>query len=138
MRTAREKTLMAICIGGFAVCVLLAWTMRPENPAPAFRTQAAVPSSDPVRENARFEECRAKLKKAHELDLLYDFTMDPAPHVVVGPTFYTIPIDAKQGFADTVNCLVMAGKEGYMNFDLFDYRTGKVVAEYSYGQLTVK
>jgi hypothetical protein len=89
-------------------------------------------------EDKRFEQCRAKLKKAQKIDLLYDLKIDPLPRVVVGPTFYSIPLDAKQGFADTVNCFLMTGKDEYISFDLLDYQTGRVVAHYSAGQLSVK
>jgi hypothetical protein len=89
-------------------------------------------------EDKRFEQCRAKLKKAQKLEVLYDLKIDPLPRVVIGPTFYSIPLDAKQGFADTVNCFLMTGKDEYINFDLLDYRTGHIVAQYSAGQLRVE
>ena len=86
--------------------------------------------------NKRFEECREKLKKAQQAEALYDFEWKRAmPKVVVGPTFYAIPIDAKQGLADTVNCFLMAGKSSYIDFDILDWQTGKRVAQYSLGRL---
>lgn len=81
---------------------------------------------------------QGETQEGRELDLLHDLTIGPLPHVVVGPTFYTIPLEAKQGFADTVNCFLMTGQDNYINFDLLDYKTGHVVAEYSYGKLNVK
>jgi hypothetical protein len=127
---------------GIAFLVLLVFAIarvsyvRDQSPASAALPK---PSAEQAgEENRRFETCRTKLKKAKRLDLLYDLKMDPLPRVVVGPTFYTIPLDAKQGFADTVNCFVTAGKDEYINFDLLDYRTGHVVAEYSYGRLRMK
>jgi hypothetical protein len=89
-----------------------------------------------VETNKRFEECREKLKKAQQLEALYDLEWKRAmPKVVVGPTFYSIPIDAKQGLADTVNCFLMTGKSNYIDFDLLDWQTGKRVAQYSLGRL---
>lgn len=88
----------------------------------------------------KFEACRAKLKQAQKLDVVYnmDWKKGQEPLVVVGPTFFKIPFDAKEGFADTVNCFLMVGKDQYINFDLLDYRTNKVVAEYRYGKLRMK
>jgi hypothetical protein len=130
---------------GIAFLLLLAFAVarisyvRDQRPADSSKEPPPKASAEQVaEENRRFEMCRANLKKAKRLDLLYDLKMDPLPRVVVGPTFYKIPLDAKQGFADTVNCFVTAGKDEYVNFDLLDYRSGHVVAEYSYGRLSVK
>lgn len=50
-----------------------------------------------------------------------------------------MPIDGKQGFADTVNCFFTVGKQGeYINYDIYDWRDGKKVAEYAYGKLIMK
>ena len=92
-------------------------------------------------DDQRLEACRAKLTKAHELQVLYDLDWQKGklPKVVVGPTFYQIAFDAKDGFAQTVNCFLMAGAtDKYINFDLLDWRTNKVVARYSYGTLKVE
>lgn len=89
--------------------------------------------------DARLEQCRAKLKQAQKLDLLYglDWKGTVEPKVTVGPTFFKIPIDAKEGFAETVNCFVMAGENKFISFDLLDYRTGKSVGRFKHGKLTV-
>ena len=145
-----EKKLFLWGGGAIAFIILigsLGWLSGPElNPSnqngqasPSPGSASEVKSKDQLaKENKRFEQCRAKLKKAQKLGLLYDVTIDPLPRVVVGPTFYTIPLDAKQGFAETVNCFLMTGQDKYINFDLLDYQTGHVVAEYSYGKLSVK
>ena len=146
-----EKKLFLWGGGAIAFIILigsLGWLSGPEMSQSSQNSQASpssgastteVKSKDQLaKENKRFEQCKAKLKKAQKLDLLHDLTIDPLPRVVVGPTFYTIPLDAKQGFADTVNCFLMTGQESYINFDLLDYQTGHVVAEYSYGKLSVK
>lgn len=89
----------------------------------------------------RFETCRVKLIQAQKVDLLHDLDWKPPkePNVVAGPTFFTIPIDAKEGFAETVNCFLMAGESGkYINFDVLDWRTGKSVGRYSYGKFKMK
>ena len=143
-----EKKLFLWGGGAIAFIILigsLGWLSGPaskssrnDQASPSSGT-AEVKSKDQLaKENKRFEQCKAKLKKAQKLDLLHDLTIDPLPRVVVGPTFYTIPLDAKRGFADTVNCFLMTGQDSYINFDLLDYQTGHVVAEYSYGKLRFK
>ena len=92
-------------------------------------------------DNKRFEACKAKLIKAQKIDLLYDLAWDvpKEPRVLVGPTFFTIPIDAKKGFVETVNCFLVGGEQDkYVNFDVLDWRTGKAVGRYSNGQFIMK
>ena len=113
-------------------------TTRPTPPSPAevLESEKKANAKLAIEANKRFEECREKLKKAQQLEVLYDLEWKRAmPKVVVGPTFYSIPIDAKQGFADTVNCFLMTGKSNYIDFDLLDWQTGKLVARYSLGRL---
>jgi predicted nucleic acid-binding Zn ribbon protein len=89
-----------------------------------------------IEANKRFEECRAWLKKDQLSGLIYDLEWKRAmPKVVVGSTFYSIPIDEKQGLADRVNCFLNAGKGSYIDFDILDWQTGKRVAQYSLGRL---
>lgn len=53
--------------------------------------------------------------------------------VVVGPTFFEVPIDAKEGFVETLNCFLLAGKQGEcVNFNVLHWQTGKAVGRYSY------
>jgi hypothetical protein len=115
----KERTLNILKITIAAVCLMVA---------------QAHASTD-----ARLEQCRSKLKTAQKLDLLYglDWNGRAEPKVTVGPTFFKIPIDAKEGFAETVNCFVMAGQDKFISFDLLDYRTGKPVGRFKYGKLTV-
>jgi len=111
------------------------------NQAPPDPGQStAVPqAAQPPAADARFEDCRAKLKKAQQLELLYNLDYKGGvPLVVVGPTFYTVPFDTKQNFADTINCFLMTGEAKYINFDLRDYRTNEVVAVYRFGKLKMK
>jgi len=87
----------------------------------------------------KFEECREKLKEAQQLGMLYNLDMRAGrPLVVVGPTFYNVAFDAKQGFANTINGFLMTGEDKFIDFELLDYRTNKVVAKYSYGRLEMK
>jgi hypothetical protein len=87
-----------------------------------------------VTENQRFEACKAKLKLANETKVLYDFDWNPPsePKVVVGPTFFQIPIAAKEGFVEKVNCFLTAGKEEQcVNFSVRSWETGKPVGRFS-------
>lgn len=90
--------------------------------------------------NDQLEVCREKLKKAQTLDLLHDleWPKGKSPRVVVGPTFFSIPFDAKEGFAQTVNCFLAAGKQDQcINFDLTHWRTGNPAARWSWCKLKV-
>lgn len=81
---------------------------------------------------AALESCRAKLKQAQKLEVLHDLQWKGARlHVVGGPTYYRLPFDAKEGFADTVNCFAMAGKSGCLSFDILNWNTGKATDRYS-------
>jgi hypothetical protein len=85
-------------------------------------------------ENQRFEACKAKLKLANETEVLYAFDWKPPsePKVVVGPTFFQIPIDAKEGFVEKVNCFLTAGKEGQcVHFNVRSWETGKPVGRFA-------
>ena len=81
-------------------------------------------------DSARLDACRDKLKKAQKPEVLYDMKWEAGkgPRVLVGPTYHRIPFDAKEGFAEALNCFFNAGEQGKcMNFDLRDYRSGSVV-----------
>lgn len=90
---------------------------------------------------AEFQQCRDKLLKAQKIDLLYDMKWEKGmlPYVVVGPTFFTIPFDAKEGFASTVNCFLMAGEpDKCIAFELLDYRTNKPIAYFRNCRLKIQ
>lgn len=98
------------------------------SPVKAQSKNARTPSDQ------RFEQCRAKLKKAKALDVLYDMDWKSPmePRIVVGPTFFTMAIDGKEGFVNTVNCFLTAGQtDKCVNFSVLDWRTGKPVGRYS-------
>lgn len=81
--------------------------------------------------NAELEACRNKLKQAQKLEVLRDLQWKGAHlHVVAGPTYYQMPFDAKEGFADTVNCFAMAGQKNCLSFDILHWRSGKATDRY--------
>lgn len=90
--------------------------------------------------NTQFEQCKSKLIKAQKLNILYQFDIErQRPKIVVGPTFFQLPIDAKEGFADTLNCFLVGGEQGtYIPFNLLHWQTGKRVARYSSGKLEME
>jgi len=90
-----------------------------------------------VADTAEFETCRKKLITAQKLEVLYDLAWNgkKSPKVVAGKTFFTMPIDAKEGFAETVNCFLMAGeRDKFINFEILHWQTGKAVGSFSYGR----
>jgi hypothetical protein len=122
----------------FAILLLLAFLFAcssgSRDKTKEYKTQDQLAAED-----RKFEECRTKLKKANELSLLYNMDIiEGRPLVVVGPTFYRIPFDAKEVFAETVNCFLVAGTNKLAEFELLDYRTHKVVAVYHWGKLEMK
>ena len=91
--------------------------------------------SDHAEDDKRLEVCRGKLFQAQKLDVLYDldWKLPKEPRVVAGPTFFSMPIDAKEGFVDTVNCFLTAGQAGKcVNFDVLHWQTGKAIGRFSY------
>lgn len=85
----------------------------------------------------QFEKCRSKLIQAQKLGVLQDLSWNgkSSPRVIVGPTFSRMRIDGKEGFAETVNCFLMAGDtKSFINFDVLDGFTGKPIGSYSYGR----
>ncbi len=88
----------------------------------------------------RFNECKKKLIAAQKLGVLYDMDWQPPrePRIVVGPTFVEMPIDAKEGFVETVNCFLMAGTTDHINFDALHWQTGRAIGRYSWGSFEMK
>lgn len=84
-------------------------------------------------DNARLESCRNKLKAAQKLNVLHDLQWTSGhtePRVVVGPTFMSMAIDGKEGFASTVNCFLMGGRTDCVSFDLVHWQSGKAVGRF--------
>jgi histone acetyltransferase (RNA polymerase elongator complex component) len=107
------KTLLAIIISCAAMPVQPAEKLTPQ-------TEKA------------FQQCRKKLIAAQKLEVLNDMKWDSPkePYIVAGPTFFSMPIDAKEGFVETVNCFLNSGTQGCINFDVRNYLTGKPVGRF--------
>lgn len=108
----------------------------------AVKKKRAATSTEVARSDGldaqRFEECKAKLRTAQAADMLYNLDLQTGgvAKVMVGPTFFLVPLDTKQGFAETLNCFLMAGaSDKHIDFDFLDWRTGKPVGSYSWGRV---
>ena len=76
-------------------------------------------------------KCKKALIQAKKLDMLYDVRAERIPiGILVGPTWFKVPIDAKEGFSAVVACVLGDGKNLCTPFDLLDYRTAKPVARW--------
>lgn len=94
---------------------------------------ATLPAKGDAADNtSRALECQQKLRAAQKLDVLYDIKLATGRAMVyVGRTFFTIPIDAKEGFAETVSCLIVAGDpKACAQIDFHHWQTGAVVGQY--------
>ena len=96
----------------------------------------AVSANNCLADNKRFESCKSKLIQAQKLGVLHDldWKLPKEPKVVAGKTFFSIPIDAKEGFVETVNCFLVGGENKFVNFDVLNWQTGKSVGRFSYGK----
>ena len=102
-----------------------------DKPPPAQKTSAQI-ESEAEATKAPHDACNAKLQKAKELDMLYDVGVRGAGiQVLVGPTYFTVPIDEKKGFAEVVNCVLLKGAGGGIAFDLVHWQTGTRVARWN-------
>jgi hypothetical protein len=95
-----------------------------------------------VADDARLKACQKKLKKAQELDMLVNIKVKTGHFdVIVGPTFYSVPFDAKEGFAETLNCLFNVGESGPKSLcndiRFINWRTGNEDGKYSWCKLEI-
>lgn len=81
---------------------------------------------------ARAKQCGDKLEQARKLDLFYRHeTRGGALRIYVGPTYFRVPIDAKEGFAETVSCFLVNGdRKQCANFELYHWTTGQMVGRF--------
>lgn len=97
-------------------------------------------TSHPFAGEAEFQVCRKKLIQAQKLEVLnwMDWKSPREPEVVGGPTYYRMPFHAKTGFAETVNCFLMAGQTGCLSFDITHWQTGKATDRFHMCRLRPK
>jgi len=94
--------------------------------------------ADGFLEAKKFDECRRTLLDAKHNDILFglEWERGKAPKIVIGPRFLTIETEDRKRFADSVNCFLAGGRRRYsIDFELVDWKTGRVVAHYRLGKL---
>jgi hypothetical protein len=115
----------------FGLLILASIIDNKNKPTPTPKTSAQIEAESKAA-TATYEACNAKLQKAKELDMLYEIGGRGARiKVFVGPTYFNVPVDAKEGFAQVVNCVLMEGKGGGIPFELLHWQTGKRVASWN-------
>lgn len=133
-KSGRVKWLLLILLGLMILPTILDYKNKP-TPSPK---TAATKETDAKTAQAQYDACNVKLQKAKELDMLYDIGGKAASiQVFVGPTYFTVPIDAKKGFAEVVNCVLVKGTGEGMPFDLIHWQSGKRVAQWNGYRLDV-
>lgn len=131
----------ALCFRGVTIDGKDAGPMRRGKKAKVAKRKKPTPPVDDGANKARAEECRVKLEELRGLSVLYQLQWKSGhviPKALVGPTFYSLPIDGKQAFADTINCYLLQGAPEYIEIEMLDWRTGKRVARYSWGKLKME
>lgn len=101
---------------------------------------ALISFSAHARDDQRYEGCRKKLVLAQKLSVLHALDWKPPkrPYIVAGPTFFDLPIDAKEGFAEALNCFFSAGDTGFcVDLQILHWQTGNVAARWSGCKLKV-
>ena len=84
-----------------------------------------------------FEQARKKLISSQQLGVMTDLKWDPKtgpviPRVYVGKTFYTLPIDNKNAFFETLDLFLMAGGDKHIaRIDIHDGYSGKRIGEWT-------
>ncbi len=133
-KSGRLKWLLLILFG----LMILATILDDKNkPTPTPKT-AAQQATEAKAAQAQHDACNVKFQKAKEVEMLYDMGGKGASiQVFVGPTYFTVPIDAKKGFAEVVNCVLVKGSGGGVPFELIHWQTGKRVAQWNGYRLDV-
>ena len=88
----------------------------------------------------RLEVCRKKLVLSQKLGILHALDWKPPkrPYIAAGRTFFDLPIDAKEGFAEALNCFFSAGATGQcVELNILHWQTGNVAARWSGCKLKV-
>ena len=133
-KSGRRRWWLPVIFGLILLASLFEYKFKPP---PEQKTSAEI-ESEAKAAKATYDACNAKLQKAKELDMLSDVGVRGASiQVLVGPTYFTVPIDEKKGFAEVVNCVLVKGTGGEMSFDLIHWQTGKRVASWNGYRLDV-
>ena len=83
---------------------------------------------------ANLADCLTKLEHAKELNILYDLKFQGGrAQAFVGPSWFSLPIEDKQGFHETLQCVLTSGQGGTLtSFEYRHWQSGKMVGETSF------
>lgn len=128
-----NRVLKYFLYAWFGMTVLILVTSALTNPS----IQVAPANPQPTLEEAkkRLDGCQKELEKAYKAGMLYDIKAEPVPRVYVGDGYYRGSFDDKEAFAEALNCVFVKGKDGAVNYDLYDWQSGKRIARFSWGKL---
>jgi len=99
----------------------------------------AVAHASAAPDAKRAAECQRKVNLANKNEMIYQADFKTAELIVyVGPTYFMVPIDVKQGLAAAISCVVVQGDSSKVaEFSFRHWQTGRLVAKYRYGRLEV-
>jgi hypothetical protein len=133
MNSGRLKWLLLILFS----LMILATFLDNKNKSPSPKT-AAQQEAEAEAAQAQYDACNDKFQKAKELDMLHDLSEKTAGiQVLVGPTYFDVPIETQMRFVEAVNCVLAKGSGGGVPFDLIHWQTGKRVAQWNGSRLDV-
>jgi len=125
---------LAIIISVF----LMGKIMESNDPPPVTKTPEQQ-QQDAKAVQETYDACNSRLEKAKEAGMLYDIGGRGASiKILVGPTYFEVPIDVKEGFAKVMNCVLVKGSGGGVPFEFIHWQTGKQVASWNGYKLKVE
>ena len=133
-KSGRLKWLLLVLFG---LMILATFLDDKNKPTPSPKT-AAQQETETKAAQVKYDVCNVKLQKAKEIEMLYDISEKAAGiQVLVGPTYFDVPIETQKGFVEAVNCVLVKGSGGGVSFDLIHWQTGKRVAHWNGYRLEV-
>lgn len=150
----RENAVAASAVS-LVVCVCLVWLGKQvysshdsrDTETPAARI-GLPPHAGPVKAHdeavkkqadegaaGRNLVCKAALKRAGRDGVLSRVDAQFPPLVVAGPYFDALSFDQRQRLASTVNCYLVGGADLFVEFDILDYRTHRVLNHWAFNHL---
>ena len=132
MKSGRLKWLLLILFG-----LMILATILGDKDKPRPKT-AAQQETEAKAAQSYYDACNDKFQKTKELDMLHDISEKAAGiQVLVGPTYFAVPIETQKGFVEAVNCVLIKGSGSGVPFDLIHWQTGKRVAQWNGYRLDV-
>ena len=134
MKSGRLKWFLLILFGLMILATILDVKDKPTSRPKT----AAQQETEAKAAQAHYDACNDKFQKAKELDMLHDISEKATGiQVLVGPTYFDVPIETQKGFVEAVNCVLIKGSGSGVPFDLIHWQTGKRVAQWNGSRLDV-